>query len=377
MSSFPSTQEINSEADLKQRITDLERENQNLKDQLQSQQQAEQQFKKIFKASNDAIFIIDPQHDRILEANPKAEQLLGYSREELLNSVSVSSIHPEEMPQLMAFTHHILAEGKGWTNELTCLTKCGKKRPAEISATVVKFNNLPCVIALVRDISERLKAQREATKTKETLAELGQLSSMIVHEIKNPLTTVLMGLEALKKIELPPRENTRLELAYEEAQRLKSLLEEIRLYAKPQIIEGKEVNLYSLIGEVLENNFAVNNIQFYSNSDAIEIWGDEDKLKQIIINLLTNALEAVSDQETITCQLTRESEQIIVQIHNYGSPIPAETLPQLTQPFFTTKSSGTGLGLAIVKRIMESHQGTLEITSNSEAGTTITLKFPI
>lgn len=379
MSSFSNTKKINSEseAELKQRLADLEKENQNLKEQLQSEQKKEQQFRKIFNASNDAIFIIDPQHDRILEANPQTEKLLGYSREELLNSVSISSIHPEEMPQLMAFTRQILAVGKGWTNELTCLTKCGKKRPAEISATVVKFENRLCVVALVRDISERLKAQKEAMQTKETLAELGELSSMIVHEIKNPLTTVLMGLEALNKIELPPREKTRLELANGEAQRLQSLLEEIRLYAKPQVIDQKEIDLKALIQEVLANQFTEHRVDFNANSESVPISGEPDKLKQILINLIRNALEAVSNQDTITCSLNRKQEEAIVQVHNYGSPIPPDILPKLTQPFFTTKSSGTGLGLAIVKRIVESHQGELAINSNAEDGTTITLKFPL
>ena len=84
----------------------------------------------------------------------------------------------------MAFTRKIIAVGKGWTNELTCLTKSGKKRPSEISATVVNFENRPCIIALVRDLSERLKAQKEAMEATEALAELGELETVPKENIK-------------------------------------------------------------------------------------------------------------------------------------------------------------------------------------------------
>ncbi|MDR9402680.1 MAG: PAS domain S-box protein [Halothece sp. Uz-M2-17] len=382
MSSFPHSGEIDfSQDDLQQRrIAELEQENQQLHEELITFQQSEQQFRKIFNASNDAIFVIDPQADQILEANPQAEKLLGYSHEELLHSVSISSIHPEEMPKLIAFSREILTSGQGWTNQLTCLTKSGEKRPAEISATVVKFNSRPCIVALVRDISQRLKAQQEAMQATAALAELGELASMIVHEIRNPLTTVLMGLDALKQVNLPSREQMRLQLALEEAQRLQSLLEEIRLYAKPQIIEGEKVDLYALAAEVvttLGHQFAVEDpIQVLSSSHSIAIWGDRAKLKQVLINLLANALEASNSSPLVTCQLISQEHAVLVKVHNDGNPIPPHLLSQLTQPFFTTKSSGSGLGLAIVKRIVESHQGEFLITSNPTDGTTVTLKFP-
>ena len=363
---------------LRKRITELEQENQNLKQQIANQNQietqiqpSEQQFRKIFESSNDAISIIDPQ----------AEKLLGYSRQELLNSVTVSSIHPEEMPRLMAFTKTILAVGEGWTNELTCLTKCGQKRPAEISATVINFGSRPCIVALVRDISERLKAQKEAMQATEKLAEIGELASMIVHEIRNPLTTVLMGLESLQKLDLPPRENARLDLASEEAHRLQSLLEEIRLYAKPEIIEKERINLNQLGKEIIENyanNYStVKQVQFIPALESLFVSGDKKKLKQVFVNLLSNGLEAINTSEKVTLKIYRKQHSAIALFHNNGSPIPPEILPRLTQPFFTTKSSGTGLGLAIVKRIMDTHQGELKITSNAAEGTTITLDFPI
>jgi two-component system, sporulation sensor kinase A len=95
---------------------------------------------------------------------------------------------------------------------------------------------------------------------------------------------------------------------------------------------------------------------------------DRDKFKQVLINLVTNACEAVDIGDEITIQIRSEGSRICVRVHNGGMPIPPDLLPQLTQPFFTTKSSGTGLGLAIVKRIVEAHDGELIIESGVGIG---------
>ena len=121
--------------------------------------ESEDLFRKIFEYSNDAIFIIDPNHDKIIEANPKASAMLKYPRAELLD-MAISAIHPAEMPKLLAFTRRVLAQGSGWTNELTCLTKYGTQLPAEISASSITIEGRPCVIAMVRDIRERKEAEK-------------------------------------------------------------------------------------------------------------------------------------------------------------------------------------------------------------------------
>ena len=118
----------------------------------------EERFRKIFEHSNDAILVIDPEADRILDVNPKACGMLGYPREELL-SMPVSAVHPREMPALLAFARSVFEKGSGWTNELTCLTKPGQTLPAEMSASVINMGGRTCLIALVRDISDRKRLE--------------------------------------------------------------------------------------------------------------------------------------------------------------------------------------------------------------------------
>ena len=116
---------------------------------------------------------------------------------------------------------------------------------------------------------------------------------------------------------------------------------------------------------------------------ALNVNGDRDKLKQVFINLISNACEAVKAGDCVSIQVSESpAEQadaplpIQVIVHNGGDPIPPDVLPKLTQPFFSTKSSGNGLGLAIVKRIVEAHQGQLTLTSSLEEGTLITVTLP-
>ncbi len=351
----------------------------------------EQRFRKIFEGSNDAIFVIDPDQDKILEANPRAADLLSYSRQELITSTKISQVHPDEMPQLQAFAQTVLKEGQGWTDELTCLTKGQRKLPAEISASPIDFEGRPCILAMVRDISERkrLEAERKQAEIKarqaiDHLAEVGELASMIVHEIRNPLTTVLMGLTSFKKLELDDRFQSRLTMALDEAERLKRLLNEILLFSKPQALDCKPLELNQWSMDLLKSLrthpiVAGRVVQFQPNPIATIVSADSDKFKQVFINLITNACEAVAPGDTITWEIAHASkaDYLTVKIHNGGAPIPPSILAKLTTPFFTTKSTGNGLGLAIVKRIVAAHQGQFAMASDAKSGTIATVKLPL
>ncbi len=343
---------------------------------------SEQRLRKIFEYSNDAIFVVDPTGDRILEANPKASALLGYSREELLNSVAVSSIHPHELSKFQAFGLTVLQQGHGWTNELSCMTKSGLTVPSEISAAVVSLDGQDCIISMVRDITERKQAQAAM----ERLAEIGELAAMIVHEVRSPLTTILMGLESFREIELTERAQRRLDLALEEADRLKQLLSEILQYAREPVLEVKPLDLTAFCHDIqprLADLLAVEGRSLRLESDLPGAWpkayieGDADKLKQVFINLVRNACEAVPPGDTVSWRITPGSQAVCISVHNGGDPIPPEVLAKLGQPFFTTKLGGNGLGVAIVKRIVAAHGGEVLIESTAEAGTTVRVMLPL
>ncbi len=229
-----------------------------------------------------------------------------------------------------------------------------------------------------------LKAAQAKLIEREKLAAIGQFASMIVHEIRNPTTTILMGLNALSKLELSQRDRLRLSLALEEGERLQNLLQEILLYAKPQILKSEEIELNQFLSEMLfalqeMPQAAERQIKLIPLKRTVTINGDRDKLKQVIINLVKNACEAIEPGGVVTCSLAsdRDPNYVRIQVHNGGTPIPEDILPKLTEPFVSQKSGGTGLGLAIVKQIVTAHQGTLSIQSTAEAGTKIGFTLPI
>lgn len=371
--------------------TELQRVSAQLQMESIAHSSLEQRFRKIFEGSNDAIFVIDPAQDRILEANPRATQLLNYSRQELLNTITISQVHPDEMPKLTKFTQTVFRNGCGWTDELTCLTKSKNRLPAEISAAAIEFEGRQCILAMVRDISERKRldadrkqAEANAKKALSHLAEVGELASMIVHEIRNPLTTVLMGLTSFKKLELDSRFQARLDMALEEAERLKRLLNEILLFSKPPTLDRKPLELNKWSADLLTSiqshpSVADRVIKFNANPISTIVSADTDKLKQVFINLITNACEAVAPGEMITWEIIHPSkaDHLTVRINNGGNPIPPSILEKIMTPFFTTKSNGNGLGLAIVKRIVTAHKGQFTIASDAASGTTVTVTLPV
>jgi signal transduction histidine kinase len=211
----------------------------------------------------------------------------------------------------------------------------------------------------------------------------GELAAMIVHEVRNPLTTVMMGLKSFESLDLSDRSRTRLDLATAEAERLQRLLNEILQYARCQTLQTTELEINSLIQGMLESlramPAAAERQIVFTAIQPTRVLGDRDKLMQVFINLISNACEAIPAGETVTWSLEtcKPQRYIWIRIHNGGEPIPPDILMQLTMPFFTTKSSGNGLGLAIVKRIVEAHMGELEIASSTDiGGTCVTVSLP-
>ncbi|NJN11020.1 MAG: GAF domain-containing protein [Richelia sp. SL_2_1] len=232
--------------------------------------------------------------------------------------------------------------------------------------------------------TEELRAAQAQLVEQERLAAIGEFAASIIHEIRNPFSTIKLVLEYFNKLDLSFEVKKRLILAVDEAKRLEKLLAEILLYAKPQILEVSEIDLNQCIQKVLDLQRNVpgiinKHIKFYPAITAPKIQGDEDKVKQVLINIIQNACEAVGSGEKVELQVSTnlKKKEVYIKVSNGGEPIPPENLPLLTQPFFSTKYSGTGLGLAITKRIVEAHNGEFLIESNTEIGTLVTVKLPI
>jgi PAS domain S-box-containing protein len=299
-------------------------------------------------------------------------------------NIWVDSIHPDDRDRVVTAFNQ--AATTKFNEEYRIIRADGSVRIIQDQAFPIRDESgrVYRLAGIAEDITERKQAEQERLKAIASLAEVGELAAMIVHEVRNPLTTILMGLNSFKRMDLSSSAKERLELALQEAERLRQLLNEILLYAKPQALNCSALELNQFITELLGPirtmpSAMQRHIKFIPAPHSITIWGDRDKLKQVFINLIDNACEAIDVDEIVTWTIepTSTKEHVYVRVHNGGPSIPPDIIPKLTKPFYTTKSCGTGLGLAIVKRIIDTHAGELTIDSSSERGTTISVKLAI
>ncbi len=339
----------------------------------QALRQSEEKFSKAFRSSPSAILISTLREGRLIEVNDSFLQLYGSRLEEVIGRTA-RDLNLWAAPEYRAeMVQQLQQTGAARNLEYTFRNRQGDPRSILFSAELINLDGEDCLVSVANDITER----KQAEKALERLAEIGELAAMIVHEVRNPLTTVMMGLQSFTSLDLSERSRLRLNLALDEANRLQRLLNEILQYARCQTLQSVELELNSLIQGMLD---PIRNLPFsqgrrieFVPTEPVEVMADADKLKQVFINLASNACEAVPEGETIRWTIDSCSHQrtVCVQIYNSGDPIPPQVLSQLTKPFFTTKSTGNGLGLAIVRQIVEAHRGELEILSSAEVGGTL------
>jgi len=370
------------EQKVEQRTAQLQQINVQLQSEILQHQQteaalrtSEEQLRQIAENMRQVLWMYSSDRQPIY-MSPAFESIWQRSRQDWFTDPTLwqSSIHPDDRERVLAAFQQ--ATSTGYREEYRIVRPDGSIRLICDQAFPILdvSGNVYRLAGIAEDITERRQTEQERMQAIASLAEVGELAAMIVHEIRNPLTTVWMGLNAFQRLKLPEAFQERLKLAIEEGERIKNLLSEILLYAKPHLLRQESIELNFLLRELTDSiqslPFAKNrSLTFKPSTEPMYIWGDRNKLKQVFINLINNACDAIPEGDTVTVCLQPSHQSVCVQIHNGGDPIPPDCLPNLTKPFYTTKVSGTGLGLAIVKRIVEAHQGQLVITSSAAEGT--------
>jgi two-component system, sporulation sensor kinase E len=237
---------------------------------------------------------------------------------------------------------------------------------------------------VVRDITERKEIEQQL-REKERLATLGTTAAVVAHEIGNALNGLSTSLQIMTTlIETSNRYDVgaaeTIEIADREMRRLTSLLNDYRAFAKPQSLDLKPTALRQIVEEVIVpviKSYAASGVSVKFNfPEALPlIPADQEKMKQVILNLCKNAVEAMPDGGTLTCKAYQLEERINLEISDSGVGI-SDGL-DVFQLFKTTKPYGTGLGLPIVEQIVRDHNGTIYYVTENGKGTTFTVSFPL
>ncbi|MFQ5965493.1 MAG: ATP-binding protein [Candidatus Scalinduaceae bacterium] len=217
----------------------------------------------------------------------------------------------------------------------------------------------------------------------EKLAAIGSMSSYIAHEIRNPLVTIGGFANSLSRIDFADsRIKTNIDIILDEVRRLEKILNNLSDLSKPPIPERVNVQICEIIDTtctLMENYLKEKHINLYKEfePDIPQILADPNQIKQVILNVLMNAVESMPDGGDITVKIKTADKSIKIDIIDTGKGISEEELKNIFEPFFTTKSSGTGVGMAITHKITEDHGGNISVTSESGKGTTISISLPI
>ena len=230
------------------------------------------------------------------------------------------------------------------------------------------------------DITEQEKVQ-DFLNQSEKLSMVGQLAAGAAHEIRNPLT-VIYGFMQLLQQQLPEQERDRyyLPLILKEIERVNQIVTEMLMLSKPSIPNYREVYLAELLHSILPLMNAeamLHGIQIVNRcSPDTKIHVDMEQFKQILLNLMKNSIEAMSEGGVLTIESHIDSSSVHITVKDTGVGISPEYLVRIFDPFFSLKEKGTGLGLPISRRMVENHGGNLEVTSKIGEGTEIVITLP-
>ncbi|MDI3480428.1 MAG: hypothetical protein PWQ97_83 [Tepidanaerobacteraceae bacterium] len=258
----------------------------------------------------------------------------------------------------------------------------GKPLVFDVTAAVVERSGCQLgAIIMYEDKNEREDVRNNISRLK-NLTAVGELAASAIHEIKNPIFSIRGFLRLLENSLMQDdkrREYTKIMIA--ELDRLSKLADDFLMIAKSQEKKGENVFIHTFLEEILKlfnPRFDVKGItcHFQADDDIAPVFIDADQLKQVFINIMQNALDAMSQGGNIYVSVSSKENNVITEIRDEGPGIKKEDKGNVFKPFFTTKENGTGLGLYISKRIISNYGGTIDFESEEGCGTKFIIKLP-
>ncbi len=369
-------------------------------DDITDRRKAEQQLRKLSRAidQSPAIVMITNRRGLIEYVNPKFTEVTGYGLYEvvgknpkLLKSGETSS---EEYTELW----QALKAGGEWRGEFHNRRKDGSLywESAVISALRDHAGEITNFLAVKEDITERKRLEQEVDARNLELARahaltsMGRMASMLAHDLSNPLSSVKMAVQILGKQAETNEARELATISSEQIHYMEGIINEMLTYARPGELETSWLDARKLVNSVIGTvqrrilDFGVE-LSIDCASGLPTFPGDASKLRQLLSNLIVNALQATSAQAEgqrrvqikVDQLMGAEGRQLQFRVCDNGDGIDVEIRQQIFEPFYTTRAKGTGLGLSIVKQITDLHGGDIELIANQPQGTCAVLKLPL
>ena len=327
--------------------------------------------------------------------NRAAEETLGYRAGEVIGKMNIDKIYPEDMARKVM--QMLRNDEYGGGGRLKAYPMVYVRRDGEVvegtlsAATIYDANGKEiATVGSFVDLRERLEMERALRRTQEQLlqseklAAMGRLTSQIAHELNNPLYGIMNTLELLKT-EVAPQSKRRkiLEMALSETVRLSDLLRKMLSFSKPDQERRQPVDINTVIDEILllhEKQLRENDIQIASTfADGLSrVNASKDQLRQVFLNMVANARDAMPNGGTLTVATSDDGENIIIEITDTGTGIKEEHMEKIFDSFFTTKGEvkGVGLGLSVCYGFIKDHGGDIVVKSQVGTGTTFVITLP-
>ena len=314
---------------------------------------------------------------RIASVNPAALEITGLARR-TAEGGSLRDLLPGVWSVLEQSDRKAIKEQEAW-----CVFGEKRRVPLAISAShiVTEEGEAIGTALIMRDLGEIRRLQSELRR-RDRLVALGNMAAGIAHEVRNPLSAI-KGL-ARFFMEASPKDSDESRMAgimTQEVLRLDKVVGDLLDFARPDVLNLTDVVLDDLVDrarQMVQQDMDARSIAFRAElpqpPTAVRL--DQDRMTQVLLNLFLNAVQAMPDGGMLTVRGRMDGPELVLEVADTGCGIAPDRLADIFSPYFTTKASGTGLGLSIVHKIVEAHDGTIEVASTPGTGTTFLLRFP-